>query len=216
MLTQYSLKYYRHARALLQDITDCRDLTSLQALLFMILFLQATANLSACYAFVGIALRSALRIGLHRHLKHEQMDTIEQETRSRVFYVIRQMDIYVSTLLGFPLLLNAEDIDQQYPIEVDDEYITPTGIIQPPPGTPSYFEAFNAHTRLMEILAKITKYVYPMKGMGPGNSKGDRPKPTYLISYNRIKEIEADLHGWYEQLPEMWRPSGDGPVEIVR
>lgn len=215
------MKYYRSARALLQDITECRDLTSLQALLFIILFLQATSNLSACYAFVGIALRSALRMGLHRHLQHERMDTIEDETRRRVFYVIRQMDIYVSTLLGFPLMLNSDDIDQPYPTEVDDEYITPTMVLHQPPGSSSFYVAFNAHTRLIEILGKITKYVYPMKGSGQSvksmkSGKSNKSTTSYSIKYSRIKEIEADLHSWYERLPEHWRPSGDGPVEVVR
>src|SRR5690242_1993442 len=100
------MKYYEMSRRLLQDITECRDLTSLQALLFMILYVQSTSNLSGCYAFIGIALRSALRMGLHRHLQHERISLIEQEIRRRIFYVIRQMDIYVSAMLGFPLLLN--------------------------------------------------------------------------------------------------------------
>ena len=221
-LTNLRMKYYKSARALLQDITECRDLTSLQALLFIILFLQATSNLSACYAFVGIALRSALRMGLHRHLQHEAMSTIEDETRRRVFYVIRQMDIYVSTLLGFPLMLNIDDVDQPYPTELDDDFITPTMLIQPPPGSPSsFYVAFNAHTRLMEILAKITKYVYPMKGSGQSvksakSSKSKSSVASYSISYTRIKEIEADLHTWFEKLPETWRPSSDGDIEMVR
>lgn len=212
------MKYYKASRALLQDITECRDLTSLQALLFIIMFLQATSNLSACYAFVGMALRSALRIGLHRHLQHEQIDTVEDETRRRVFYVIRQMDIYVSTLLGFPLMLNSDDIDQPYPTEVDDEYITPDMVLQPPPGSSSFYVAFNAHTRLMEILAKITRFVYPMKGSNQSakSMKSNKSTSSYSISYSRIKEIEADLHSWYERLPERWRPSPDGPIEVVR
>ncbi|KAH7308183.1 fungal-specific transcription factor domain-containing protein [Stachybotrys elegans] len=210
------IKYYSAARSHLQDVTQCRDLTSIQALLFLILFLQATSNLSGCYSFVGIALRSALRIGLHRDLQHEQIGAIENEIRRRVFYVIRQMDIYVSTLLGFPLMLHADDIDQQYPTEVDDEYITPDGIIHPPIGTPSFFQAFNSHTRLMEILAKITKYVYPMQGIVQTGLKGDKRSPAYQISYARIKEIEGDLHTWFEKLPETWRPSADGPIEVVR
>jgi hypothetical protein len=210
------LKYYTTARTLLQDITECRDLTSVQALLFQILFLQATSNLSGCYAFVGIALRSALRIGLHRHLEHDKIGYVEQEVRRRVFWVIRQMDIYTSTLLGFPLMLSSDDIDQLYPTEVDDDYITPNGILRPPPGTPSFFEAFNAHTRLMEILSKITKHVYPMKGLGQSVMKGDKATSTYRISYARIKEIEADLLEWYERLPETWRPSAEGPIETIR
>ncbi|KAK5997463.1 Asg1 [Cladobotryum mycophilum] len=68
----------------------------------------------------------------------------------------------------------------------------------------------------MEILGKIVKYVYPTKGLGPSVMKGDKITSTYLISYSRIKEIETDLHNWYERLPETWRPSPDGPVEVVR
>lgn len=204
------------ARRTLQDITECRDLTSLQALLFMILFLQATSNLSACYAFIGIALRSAVRMGLHRHLQHERISVIEQEVRRRVFYVVRQLDIYVSAMLGFPLLLNTEDIDQPYPTEIDDEYITNEGIVQPPPGTPSFFEAFNAHTRLMEILSRIIKFVYPLKGLGQSVMKGDKPGTTYRISYASIKKIEAELQDWYQVLPSYWRPSPEGSVEVIR
>ncbi|KAL2752551.1 hypothetical protein ACRALDRAFT_1044581 [Sodiomyces alcalophilus JCM 7366] len=209
-------KYYNAARYVLQDIVECRDLTSLQALLFMILFLQATSNLSACYAFVGIALRSAVRMGLHRNLQHEQITVVEQQVRRRVFYVVRQMDIYVSAMLGFPLLLNPDDMDQPYPTEVDDEYITNDGIIQPPPGTISFFEAFNAHTRLMDILARIIKHVYPLKGLGQSATRGDKPGTTYHISYASIKKIEAELQQWYVDLPEQWRPSSEGSMEVIR
>ncbi|PHH78859.1 hypothetical protein CDD82_2800 [Ophiocordyceps australis] len=209
-------KYYKTARALLQDLAECRDIVTLQTLLFMILFLQSTSNLSACYSFVGVALRSALRIGLHRNLQHERIGVVEQEVRRRVFYVIRQMDIYVSTMLGFPLLLNIDDVDQLYPTEVDDEYITNAGIIQPPPGTSSFFEAFNAQTRLMEVLGKITKYVYPTRGQDQPAANGNKSSPSFLVSCARIQEIEADLRGWLDRLPETWRPSPEGPIEIVR
>jgi hypothetical protein len=179
----------------------------------MILFLQATSNLSGCYAFVGIALRSALRMGLHRHLQHVQMTPIEQESRRRVFYVVRTLDTYVSALLGFPLLLRDEDIDQPLPTEVDDEYITKDAILTPPVGSSSFFEAFNAHSRLMDILAKVIKHVYPLKGVDAGRNQ---PAGLYLISYAKIKEIENELQVWYEELPTRWRPSAEGPIEVIR
>jgi hypothetical protein len=182
----------------------------------MILFLQSTSNLSTCYNFVGIALRSALRVGLHRNLRHEHISPIEQEVRRRVFYVIRQMDIFVSAVLGFPLLLNSEDIDQPYPTEVDDEYITKDAILQAPKGKPSFFEAFNAHTRLMETLAKVLKFVYPLKGLSDSVMKGDKPGATYMISYARIKDIELELQEWFEHLPRAWMPSNEGTVEVIR
>ncbi|KAI1274767.1 hypothetical protein F5Y07DRAFT_372138 [Xylaria sp. FL0933] len=212
-----ALNYYSSSRFLLQDITECRDLTSLQALLFMILFLQSISNLSTCYSFVGIALRSALRMGLHRHLPYVKLDPIESETRRRVFYICRQMDTYVSALLGFPLLLNDDDIDQLLPTAVDDQFITKEGITNPPTGTPSYIEAFNAHVKLMDLLSKVVKNVYPLKRVDPKVVEEDESQyASYMVSYARIKEMEEELQHWNEQLPFAWRPNPEGPVEVVR
>lgn len=211
-----SMQYYSTARLLIQDITECRDLVSFQALLFMILFLQATSNLSACYSFLGIALRAAMRMGLHRHLPHVELTPIEHESRRRVFYVIRMLDIYVSALLGFPVLLRDEDIDQRLPTEIDDEYITKDKMLTPPPGSSSIFEAFNAHANLMAIMKKVVEHVYPPKGLEECVTKGQRANATYMISYTKIKEIEGELQQWFEKLPSCWRPSPEGPIEIIR
>lgn len=183
----------------------------------MILFLQASSNLSACYSFVGIALRSSLRMGLHRDLKHERMTPIEMEERRRVFFVVRQLDIYVSAMLGFPLLLQADDIDQKYPSEIDDEYILRDEIISQPPRTHSFFEAFNAHTRLTEIMAKILKFIYPIRGFSDNQTSRQNSKSsTYLVNYGRIREIERDLQRWFEMLPVIWRPGSDASIEMIR
>lgn len=193
----------------MMDVTDCRDLTSLQALLFMILFLQCSARLSTCYSHIGIALRSAVRMGLHRSVSNT-FNPIEQELRKRIFWCIKKLDIYAGALLGLPRMLSDEDIDQEYPLEIDDEYITVDRILPAPPGTPSLTAAFNAHTRIVEILQKTVKYVYPLKG--PKGKSGH----SYIVSHARIREIEQDLQKWYEQLPEAFRPGGDAPTEFIR
>jgi hypothetical protein len=144
------------------------------------------------------------------------MTPIEDETRRRVFHVVRQLDTYVSAMLGFPILLRDEDVDQPNPTEVDDEYITEDAIIQPPPGTPSFFQAFGAHSKLMKILESVVRHIYPLKGVEECVMSGERANATYLISYTRIKEIERELHEWYEQLPTHWRPSSEGTIEVVR
>jgi len=207
------VKYYTSARLILQDVAECRDMASLQALVYTILFLQATSNISDCYAFLGIALRSCLRMGLHRHLAHDKITPIEDETRRRVFHVIRQMDFYVSAILGFPLLLHDDDIDQPLPTEVDDEYITADAILTPPPGTPSFYQAFNAHNGLMRILARVVKDIYPLRAAEEGRQQAGQ---TFMIAYSRVQAIEAELQEWQARLPDYWRPSHDGPIEAVR
>ncbi|CAL3964880.1 hypothetical protein PZA11_002220 [Diplocarpon coronariae] len=207
------LKYFKAARNMI-DITDCRDLTSLQTVIFMTLFLQSSSNLGTCYSYIGIALRAGLRMGLHRSLA-EHFNPIERETRRRVFWVIWKLDTFVSALLGFPQMLSYDDIDQELPIEVDDEYITKDGVLDMPPGKISLlFAAANAHTRLTSTLAKVIKYIYPTKALD--NSLQGVPKSSYVISHAKIREIEQDLAQWLDKLPMALRPGGEGTPEVLR
>lgn len=204
-------KYFKAARQLM-DIADCRDLRSLQAVVFMILFLQSSAKLTTCYAYIGVALRSALRMGMHRAF-NDNFNPIEAESRKRCFWVIRKMDTYVGAILGLPHTLNDEDIDQDLPTEVDDEYITETGILPMPEGSISVIAGSNAHTRIVHILGKIVLHIYPIKGThctGGGNAI------TYTVSYSKIREIEKDLQDWLDELPSRLKPGGDAPKSIIR
>lgn len=154
-------------------------------------------------------------MGLHRHLPQANFTPLVTEVRRRIFYFIRQLDIYCSALLGFPILLHDEDVDQKLPTEIDDEYITDEGIQKPPTGAPgSFLQAFNAHSRLMGILMKVVKHIYPLRGIEACGANSSNA--TYTIEYRYIKEIENDLQVWHEQLPQQWRPSPDGPIEVMR
>lgn len=190
------------------DITECRDLTSLQAIVFMIIFLQGTAKLSTCYSYIGIALRGCCRLGLHRNLKLD-FGPVEQEERKRVFWLIRKMDSYVGAMLGLPQMLSPEDFDQQLPTEVDDEFITDEGILPMPPGRFSLMCASNAHTKLVVILQKVMKYIYPVQGMTKAEGK-------CMIGHSRIREIERDLQSWMEDLPTELSPSDETQSELAR
>lgn len=206
---QQGFAYFKSARQMM-DIADCRDLTSVQAVIFMILFMQSSAKLSQCYAYVGVALRSALRMGLHRSYAGN-WDPIEAETRKRVFWVVRKMDVYVGAMLGLPQTLSDDDIDQEFPAEVDDEYITHEGITPMPEGQVSLLTAFNAHTRLVLLLQKIVRKVYPIKVQ---NQHGQTDK-SYTVPFSAIRELESDLEQWKNSLPPILSPC-DAPQRYIR
>lgn len=191
------------------DITECRDLTSLQTVLFMILFLQSSADLSTCYSYIGIALRSALRLGLHRNVT-ANFNYIEQETRKRVFWYVRKMDVHVSIILGLPAMLSEDDIDQQYPLAVDDDYITAGEILPMPPNKTPYMAGIIAHLRLGQILTKVTKYIYPMKTAGVNANN------LYMVRHSKIRELERDLRSWHEELPDAFKPGAEVPPQTER
>jgi hypothetical protein len=177
----------------------------------MVLFLQSSAKLSTCYSYVGIALRSALRLGLHRSVAAD-FNPIERELRKRIFWVVRKMDVYVSTLLGLPQMLSDDDIDQEYPMDVDGQFITKDGILPMPSDYTPLMAGANAHTRLSNIILKVVKYIYPVKNaLHP--SKSDM---RYMVSHSKIREIERDLQTWMEELPAALRPGTEVSPQLER
>ena len=181
-------------------------------MLFIVLFLQSSARLSTCYSYIGIVLRSAIRMGLHRSVTNT-FNPIETELRKRVWWIVRRLDTYVGALLGLPQMLSNDDIDQEMPEEIDDEYITKEGIVSMPPGWLSVHVAINAHTKLVDILAKIVRYIYPIKGTAHVHGKGSH---SYVVSYAKIRELEADLQKWMNNLPEEFKPGDGASPEITR
>lgn len=149
-------------------------------------------------------------MGLHRELCLD-INPIERETRKRVFWAIRNMDVYVSAMLGLPVMLSTDEIDQPLPMEVDDEYITEDAVFSMPVGKTSLQVASNAHTRLVLILADVIKHVYPMNALQPDYGSTKSP---YSISHTKIRDIERDLADWLDKLPLYLRSSGEGTPEV--
>ncbi|KAK9249538.1 fungal-specific transcription factor domain-containing protein [Lipomyces tetrasporus] len=200
-------KYFVAARKMI-DITEARDTDAIQAVILMIMFLQSTARLSTCYSYIGIALRAALRLGLHRKVAYN-FSPVEAEVRKRVFWTIRKMDIHISAMLGLPRCIDENDIDQEQPLEIDDEYITETGILPHPLGVVTQPLVANVHTRLMAILSHIVEDIYPIKPRTPVAQPG-----TYAVncvSYVKVVELENDLQHWLDSLPFELRPGIEPP-----
>ncbi|KIV80308.1 hypothetical protein PV11_07819 [Exophiala sideris] len=203
-------QYFNTAKQML-DITDCRDLVTIQAIGFMIMFLQSSAKLPVCYAYIGIALRACCRLGLHRNIPNT-FTALESEERKRIFWLIRKMDSYVGAVLGLPQMLSDDDIDQELPTEIDDDCISADGIRSMPAGAFPLQKASNAHTRLTNILRKVVRYIYPVRGAIYNGQADSR----YTISHKRIRELERDLQTWMDQLPTELRPSDSAGNELSR
>ncbi|RMZ88666.1 hypothetical protein DV736_g4116, partial [Chaetothyriales sp. CBS 134916] len=202
-------QYFNAGKQML-NITECRDLLTIQCVFFMIIFLQSSARLQTCYSYIGVGLRACCRLGLHRDLPNK-FNAVETEERKRIFWLIRKIDTYVGAILGLPRMLSDDDIDQKLPEEVDDNYITEDGISPMPDGLFPLIKATNAHTKLTFILRKVVRYVYPVKG-SPSLVSGD----YYTVSHSHIRELEQDLQAWMHELPMQLRPSDDVGMEQSR
>ncbi|SCU86426.1 LAME_0D06084g1_1 [Lachancea meyersii CBS 8951] len=200
-------KYFVAARNLI-DITNARDLYSIQAILMLFIFLQCSARLSTCYTYIGAAMRNALREGMHRNLNADTKgyNPIETEMRKRLFYTIYKMDVYVNTMLGLPRSVSQRDFDQAFPAELADEYITETGLNFDQQGDVlSSAGIANYHTKLIMILDSIVAELYPVK------------KTNNLISHDVVTQLEIKLRQWLDNLPPELTPGvNDVPAKYER
>lgn len=201
-------KYFVAARKLI-DIADARDTYAIQSIVMMIIFLQCSARLSTCYSYIGVALRSALRAGLHRKVAYN-FNPIELETRKRLFWTIRKMDIYVNAMLGLPRSTAESDFDQELPDEIDDENITEDAYFPQMKGKLSSAGIANAHTRLITILSHIMKYIYPVKPEIVTSS------PLYNVTHSNVSQMEAEIRDWLESLPVELRPGANPPPQYLK
>ena len=163
----------------------------------MIMCLQTCRMISVCYSYISVAMASALRIGLHRSDVSKDLSLVEVEVRKRVFWVLRTMDTYVAILLSLPRTVSDEYVNQQLPLEIDDELIMDSEILPMPAHHISIIAATNAHTSLIMVLAKMVKYIYSAPNDVNGNSGLCR------VDYSRVLELEGDLERWFQHFPAL-------------
>ncbi len=108
--------------------------------------------------------------------------------------------------------MNNDNIDQEYPLEVDDEYITSAGILPMPAGRISSMTGANAQSRLVDVLASVVKHIYPVKQA----THVAKPDHTYVVSYSKLQELEGNLRDWMTSLPFSLHSCDEDPPRLAR
>ncbi|KAF3018804.1 Fungal specific transcription factor [Neopestalotiopsis sp. 37M] len=83
---------------------------------------------------IGAALRLAIELGLHKDQETTEPDALVLDMKRRVFWVAYTMDRSVAIGFNMPLGISDGAITTKFPSEVDDEFITPSGINDPKDG----------------------------------------------------------------------------------
>jgi len=106
------------------DFLVSTDLTVLQAILYYITVLFECLERVKASAMIGIALRHALHLGLHRDPSHlsPQMAPVEAETRRRVWCYLQHLDFRAQELLNVESCMSGPaHWDTCVPLNVDDD-----------------------------------------------------------------------------------------------
>ncbi|KAH3669041.1 hypothetical protein WICMUC_005104 [Wickerhamomyces mucosus] len=178
-------KYFIAARKLI-DLTNPNNLENIQTIFMLTIFLQCSAKLSICYSYIGIALRSSLRLNYHK--TREDQDLITRECQKRLFWTIYKFEIYINSMLNLPNCnLDQYDIEIELPLDIDDININSQEIIPQQPGKLSSCGINNYHTKLLLVLNHVFKKYYN--------------QPIQLISQEIVENLSNELKIWRMELP---------------
>ncbi|KAK9467499.1 fungal-specific transcription factor domain-containing protein [Lipomyces arxii] len=187
-----SARFYRRITPYFHDIFHQPDLTSVQALVLLLLFLRPSPRPQSSWVLGRMAMTVAIQLGLHRNQARANgsswsLAVHETEMRKRVFWNLLSLETAISSRLGRPLALSQENFDTELPLAVDDEHLNGTDFSKIE--DPCSFLPAIALFGLTRISVKVYSTFYAVS------------KPTADEYERLVVDFEHALATWKNQLP---------------
>ncbi|KAK1980165.1 fungal-specific transcription factor domain-containing protein [Colletotrichum cereale] len=175
------------------------SIPGLQCLLLLTIFTMHSPNMRLNIWYLNYqCIAAVLDLGLKRDINtNSGISLLEQEMRTRIFWVVFSLDRMIATMMGRPIGLRDEACDLRLPQDIDDASLQSFG--QLPNDANQGRMAFSIHLFRLAKLNSEVKYV--------ANSVV-RETPRY--AYPAVIDINEWQHGmllqldeWYDGIPEV-------------
>ncbi|KAJ5750657.1 hypothetical protein N7533_007685 [Penicillium manginii] len=141
-------RFYTSALQCVPTMCDARSIENIEAMVLLVVYHLRTASSHGMWYMIGLAMRTAIDLGLHRKANEINMDPFTTQMRRRLFWTVYYLERVVSMSLGRPFSISDRHIDLDLPIDVDDDIQDPalltasqTPLLPPPQnGPPLYLE----------------------------------------------------------------------------
>ncbi|KAF3080750.1 hypothetical protein TWF102_002106 [Orbilia oligospora] len=168
------------------------SLESLQCLVLAQLYCMSIGDDSRLNQYKSLAVGTAMRLGLNQDQKKFGVTALQLEMRKRAFWCVYLLDAFSASMLGLPTLISDDEVNAEYPADIDDEYVSESGFLPTMPGDHTKISSALALFRGSRILSKVLSTVYSMKS-------------SNKQSYKQLQQLEEDLDSWKMNLPEHLR-----------
>lgn len=123
------------ASSLTDTETGFPSLESAQVRLIQVLYLLTTSRMNRAWYTFGSVVQIIAALGLHRRPDRKRGltsggDYIRSQCSIRTFWAAYILDQHLGVIFGRPRHYHDEDIDQEFPASVDDEFMTAQGRIE--------------------------------------------------------------------------------------
>lgn len=150
---QVGLEDYLYRRALTvgqdESVLEAASLSSVQALVLLSNLSQKRNSPNTGWNLLGLAVRTALSLALHRELPHWNISLIERESRRRVWWGLYVFDSGASTTFGRAVMLPDQDsMSVHHALNINDEVKYPVGSKR----------SYTQLTRVRHLLLKLLSF----------------------------------------------------------
>ncbi|CAG7990985.1 unnamed protein product [Penicillium salamii] len=173
--------------ATLESLSSETSIASLQCFVLGQIYCMTKGDYRTLLRYRALGVDVCHQLGLHEN-EESPTNPLEDETRKKVFWSQYVLDRFCSAFTGLPVLLREEDIQAQYPVDVDDENVTETGFLPTLPGESTRISSAIALFGAARILNKALEGLYP--------SKSD-----YDVYISKIRSVSGQLDDWLHNLP---------------
>ncbi|RPD52803.1 hypothetical protein L227DRAFT_439478 [Lentinus tigrinus ALCF2SS1-6] len=207
------LHWFERAGRVSSVFLEKPSLYDLQALILTVAYMNGTDAPYGTWTVIGVGLRMAQDVGVHRKKTYSSTPTVDDELWRRAFWVLVAMDRMTSFGMGRPCAIQDEDFDVDPMTECDDEYWMPTDptarAFEQPPGQPSKVAFANCLMRLLRVLAFALRTIYTTNKskllfgfVGPAWKQGV------------VAELDSALNRWMDTVPAhlRWDPKMQDPT----
>ncbi|SJL11421.1 uncharacterized protein ARMOST_14824 [Armillaria ostoyae] len=195
-------RWFVQTQGMPRSVFDSPSLYDLQHCCLSAEYITGTSAPQSCWTMVGIGIRYAIEMGLHR--RWPENPSIESELKKRAFWCLILLDRHTSFYHGRPSAIRDEDFDLDLPLEVDDEYMESAEPFKQPPGTPSKMVYFTSHLKLCQIMSYALRTLYSIR-----KSKEAAGLVGHTWAQTNVSELDSMLNKWFDMIPDhlRWDPN---------
>ncbi|EPS29190.1 hypothetical protein PDE_04139 [Penicillium oxalicum 114-2] len=179
-------KFYAAALQHAPSMCEARSIENIEAMVLLVIYHLRTASSHGMWYMIGLAMRTAIDLGLHRKANEANMDLYTAQLRRRLFWVIYYLERVVAMSLGRPFSISDRHIDLDLPLDVDDDIRDPELLAAPIDPNKSSSLTFGIYlVKLRRIDSRIQHKIY----------RADRPLPSLRP---KMDHLYRELEQWKE------------------
>ncbi|KAI5786228.1 fungal-specific transcription factor domain-containing protein [Pyronema domesticum] len=160
---RYHAAAMMHMDSLFMSVSFSNNrLDGLKGVLLLALYSLMRPAAPGVWYVLGAALRLAVDMGLHQENARTEktLDPVTIDERRRLFWCTYSLDRQVCVYIGRPFGISDDAIKTPFPVDVDDEFITPSGIRPMPPGRKSSRTVSLHMFRIRQLQSEIQQILY--------------------------------------------------------